>query len=174
MIRQRRRWRGVLRDALLLPVALLLVLLEDVVWRGAHALVRQLAGLAAVAVLRRRLARLPGWAALPLFLVPEVAGRGGELWAAWLLYRGHPKSSVLVFVVVRLVATLIVVFIWQSCEPALMRLAWFALASVWVRTVRNWALARTAGLRRRLHRLADGGISRRLGAWRRLIGRIRV
>ncbi len=160
---------------MLLPVAVLVVLLEDVVWRGARAILRRVTELPAMAALRDWLARLPGWAALPMFLVPEAAGRAGELWAAWLLYRGHPKSAVVVYAVVRIAATLVVVFIWQACEPALMRLGWFAWASGIVRAVRDWALARTAVLRESLHRVAAGRtVARRIGAMRRrLLARMR-
>lgn len=165
---RRGTWRRALRDAALLPVALLIVLLEEVVWRGAHVLLRRLGALPAVRALSVSLAGLPGWAALPLFLVPEAAGRVGELWAAWLLYNGHPRSAVLAYVIVRLLATLIVVFIWQACAPALLRLRWFARATAWVRAVRDWSLARTAGLRRMLRGAGrSGGLSWRLGALRR-------
>lgn len=166
----RRLLRRLRDDLVLLPLALLLVVVEDVLWRGARAVLRTLNHQPAVQGLRGRIARLPAAAALPLFLVPEAAGRAGEVWAAWLLYRRHVTSAVLVYGLVRLLAALIAVFIWQACAPTLLRLAWFARLAAWVEAVRDWALARTAPLRARALRWlrrGGGGVLRRLAALRR-------
>jgi len=147
------RWRRRLRHLLLLPLALLLVLLEGVIWRGANALLRGLVHLPALAATSRVLSRLSGWAALPLFLLPEAAARVGELWTAVLLIEGHVVSAVLVYVLVRVAATLVAVFIWQACSAALLRLPWFARMVRWVTAARDWALAQTAPLRAAARRL---------------------
>ncbi len=168
MTRARNFWRRVWRDVVLLPLALLVVLLEDVLWRGARAVLAGIADLPAARGVQAWLGRLSGAAALPLFLVPEAAGRVGELWAAWLLYRGHAASAATVYAAVRLVAALLAVFIWQACEPALMRLAWFAWIVVRIRATRDWALARTAPVRHRMMALLRGR-----GALRRSIAALR-
>jgi hypothetical protein len=107
---------------------------------------------------RRTLARLSGWAALPMFLVPEAVARVGELWTAVLVFNGHIISAVVVYLLVRVLATLVAVFIWQSCAAALMRLRWFARMVGWIALARRWALGHTepvrAGARRLLHRRA--------------------
>jgi len=141
------RWRRHLRHALLLPVALLFVLLEGLVWRSSNALLRGLDGLPALSGTRWALSRLPGWAALPMFLVPEAVARVGEVWTALLLLHGHIVSAALVYVLVRVVAALVAVFIWRACADALMRLAWFAVMVGWLTAARRWALGHTAPIR---------------------------
>jgi hypothetical protein len=168
------RLRRLVLDALLLPVALVVVVLEDVVWAGALALLRALAGLVPIEGLRRALARLPAWAALPLFLVPELGGRAGELWAAVLLARGDVTGAVAVYVLVRLLATLLAVFIYHACEKVLLGLPWFARLVAWVRLARDWAVARVYPLRQRLYgllRRGEGAASVRFRAIRRRLRR---
>ncbi|WP_264713855.1 hypothetical protein [Limobrevibacterium gyesilva] len=167
-------WRRRLLTALLLPVALVVVVLEDVVWAGALIVLRRLAELAAIRALATALRRLPGWAALPLFLVPEGVGRVGELWAVVLLVHGHTLSAALVYVLVRLLATLMAVFVYHACEPALLRIRWFAVLVGWARRVRDWAKARLQPLRARIRmagRTAPGLVVRRFVATRRWIER---
>lgn len=160
-VRARRR----LRDAVLLPVALVVILVEDVVWQGSLALLSRVSRLPFMQATRRALSRLSGWAALPLFLIPEAAGKVGELWAALLLVHGHVVSAVMAYALVRLVATLIAVFIWQACSVALLRLAWFARIIGWIEMARDWALARIAPLRAVVRRLTSRGGGR---IWRRV------
>ena len=144
--RRARRWLNLL----LLPLALLVVVLEDVLWAGALAVLRRLAGLAALQRLRAVLAALPGWLALPLILVPEALGKLGEFWALALLAHGRVVGGVLAYVAVRAVATLIVVFIYHACEPALLRVRWFAAVVRAMHWVRDWALAKLRPARDRV------------------------
>jgi len=130
-----------LRDLVLLPVALVVVVLEDVVWAGLRALLLRLAGLPPLRRLELVIGHLPGWAALPLFLVPEGLGRAGELWALALLVGGHVGAAVTVYVLVRVVATLVAVFVFHACESTLLGYRWFARLVARVRRVRDWAAA---------------------------------
>jgi hypothetical protein len=161
------QWRRHARHALLLPVALLFVMLEGVVWRGAHAVLRPLAHMAALETIRLALSRLSGWAALPMFLVPEAVARAGELWTAVLLVHGHVVSAALVYVLVRVVATVVAVFIWQACAESLMRLGWLARMVGWLSVARRWALGQTAPLRAVTRRAARVVVRRglALGQW---------
>lgn len=129
-----------LLNILLLPLALLMVVLEDVVWAGALAVLRGLRRAAPVRALEARLRTLSGYAALPLFLVPEAVGFAGKLWAIALLAGGHPLAALQVYVLIRLACTLIAVFIYQACEAALLQVAWFARAVGWVHAARDWAV----------------------------------
>jgi len=155
-----RPWRRRLTDALLFPVALLVVLLEDVLWVAARDFLSAISHLWLLRQLRRGLGRLPGWAALPCFAVPELLGRVGEFWAFLLLFHHHVVGGVLTYVVVRVVATLIVLFIFQACEPALMRLRWFAWAIDRLQAARDWARARLAPVLVRLREAIRGSRGR--------------
>ncbi len=130
-----------LLNLLLLPFALLMVVLEDVVWAGAVAVLRAVRLAAPVRALEAWLGTLSGYAALPLFLIPELVGVAGKLWAIALLAGGHPLAALEAYVLIRLVCTLIAVFIYQACSPALLRLGWFARAVGWVHVARDWAMA---------------------------------
>jgi hypothetical protein len=163
-------WRRHLLDALLLPVALVVVVLEDVLWAGARAVLRTLARLPQVRGLQRHMGRLPGWAAVPLVMVPEAIARAGEVWAVALLLHGHKVSFLLVYGLVRLVATLLAVFVYQACQQALLEVAWFAALVRWLLATRDWALEELQPVLDRVYaagRLAPGVVSRRFTAMRR-------
>ena len=148
------------------------MLVEDVVWRGANEALRALRQLSTVRWVGAQLGRLPGWAALPMFLVPEAIGRLGELAAVVRMADGHVRQAAGIYVVVRLLATLLAVFVFQSCEVALNQIGWFAAVLRQVRTVRGWALALIAPFRERLSILGRRGpriIGRRISAQRRLV-----
>jgi hypothetical protein len=120
------------------------------------------------------LGRLPGWAALPLFAIAESIAKAGEVWAVALVVRGHAISAILVYALVRLFSTLLAVFVYIACEPALLRIAWFAGLVRWVTAVRDWSLARLQPLRDRLHvaaQSAPGAVTRRFIALRRWLDR---
>ena len=61
------RW---LLDTLLIPVAVIFVLLEDVLWNGTRRLLRMLDGLPPVQAARARLTVVPAGFVLRLLLVP--------------------------------------------------------------------------------------------------------
>ena len=150
-------WRQRLLDALLLPLALLAIVLEDVLWRGARAILLRIAALPATIALRQWLGRLPAWAALPLFLVPELAARVGDLWFAVLLYQERLAAAVLEYALVRVLATLVAVFIWQSCSQALLSLRWLAWCIDWIAFARDWTQVYVRRLRGQLRWLERRG-----------------
>ena len=167
-------WRFRIIDALLFPVALLVVLLEDVVWVAARNLLRGAAKLAVSRHLSRWLGTLPGWAALPLFAVPELLGRVSEGWALYLLLHHHTLAGAAAYIVGRGVATLFALFIFQACKPALMRLRWFAWTIGRVGAIRDWARARLAPAIAQLRRMAGvsgGSVLLRFRVWYRLAKR---
>jgi hypothetical protein len=146
----RASWGRHLLDALLLPAALVVVVVEDVIWAGAKAVLRRVALLSVVQRLQTEMGRLPGWAALPLFAIPEGIAKAGEVWAVTLLVRGFAASFIVVYALLRLLSTLVAVFVYVACEVALLRIAWFAALVRWVLAVRRWSLARLQPLRTHL------------------------
>ena len=141
----RRWWRRSI-DAVLLPFALVVVLIEDVLWAGAKALLGELNRLRFVRDLRVAISRLPARYALPLFLVPEIVSHMGEIATAVLLAQGCFEAAVIVAVLGKGLATLIVVWIYQACAPTLLKVRWFARAHHAVLELRYWTLARVAPL----------------------------
>jgi hypothetical protein len=118
--------RDRLVNALLLVPALVVVLAEDFVLRPIR---RGLSRVYRVGVLQRlhqRLARLPPGVALPLFLIPEAASRAGWVASAWLLLQGAAWEALMVYVLTKLLAGVTALWVYRACEPALLRVAWFA------------------------------------------------
>src|SRR5579872_5988485 len=85
-------------DLLLLLPALLLVVLEHVLWAGSRAILRSVAGLGLVRAAALWLGMLPPYAAVPLFLVPDLCSHAAGIWATILLARGHVVTATLIAV----------------------------------------------------------------------------
>jgi hypothetical protein len=134
-------------DLLLLLPALLLVLVEHVLWAGSRAILHGIAGLAPVRAAQLWLELLPPYAAVPLFLVPEMCSHGAGIWATVLLARGHVVTATSIAVLFKGAATLVLVWIYQATEPALLRVAWFARLHDGVLAARRLVLDRVVPLR---------------------------
>jgi hypothetical protein len=141
-------------DLLLLLPALLLVLVEHVLWAGSRGILRGIAGRGPVRAAQLWLGLLPPYGAVPLFLVPELCSHGAGIWATVLLAHGHLVTATLIAVLFKGAATLVLVWIYQAIEPALLRVAWFARLHNGVLAARRWVLDRVLPLREAaLHRL---------------------
>jgi hypothetical protein len=167
-----RRFVVWLLDLLLLVPALLLVLGEHVLWQGSRAVLRGIAGQPLVKALHIWLGLLPPSLALPLFLVPELFSHASEFGTAFLLAKGHLAAAAIMVVLGKGLATLILVWIYQACEPALLRVRWFARTHHAILRARAALLARFAPVRRlvlirlRRSRRAGGTVGQRFRRWR--------
>ncbi len=145
-----------LRDALLLPLALLLVGFEIGLETGARVLRRW----KPVRLLEATIGRLPPWAILPLFIIPEAMSHIGGFYAAYLLAHRKLLAATLVAVLVKGVGLLIALWIYQACRPALMTIRWFAWVHGKVEATRDWAMGRMrptlSRLRRAMRRVRAG------------------
>ena len=101
------------------------------------------------------------------------------MWAVALLVQGQVVAAGVVYLLVRLVSTLLAVFVYHACEAALLRYQWFAAVVAWFGRVRDWALGIIAPWREAIRALLGRGRSRlggRLRALRRVyaVGRFRA
>jgi len=149
MSKPRNRVIGWLLDTLLIPLAVLIVLFEDVLWVGALALLRRIDALGPVRTLHAWIGGLPASVALPLFLVPETVSHLAGAYAAILLARGDVLAATLMVILVKGASTLVVVWIYQACAETLLRVAWFAWLHGMALRIRDWAKAQVAPLRAR-------------------------
>jgi hypothetical protein len=147
MTRPRNRFLRILLDALLIPLAVLIVLIEDVLWVGAIRLLHGIQDLGPVQALRVQLERVPASIALPLFLVPETLSHVAGAYATLLLAQGHLVAAILVGVLVKGTCTLILVWIYQCCEETLLRVTWFARLHHTALAIRDWALSQVGPMR---------------------------
>ncbi len=144
------------RDALLLPLALMLVSLDWGLREGSRLLRRW----RPLRFIETQLAGWPAWAILPLFLIPEGMSHIGGFYAAYLLAQRKVLAATTVAVFVKGIGLLIAVWIYQACRPALMSIGWFAWAHGKVEAARHWAVhkirPRLIRARRWLRRLVVG------------------
>jgi hypothetical protein len=106
--------------------------------------------------------------------IPEGIAKVGEVWAVTLLVRGFAASFIVVYALLRLLSTLVAVFVYVACEVVLLLIAWFATLVRWVLAVRRWSLARLQPLRARLRAAVGhtpGAAVRRFLALRRCLER---
>lgn len=133
-----RSTRHRLRDAVLLPLALLLEGFNFVMRAGSRILRRWW-------LLRRLeswMARLPPWAILPLFLIPEGVSHAGGFYAAYLLSQRRILEATLAAVLIKGVGLLVALWIYQACRPALMTIGWFAWIHGKAEAAREWGMER--------------------------------
>lgn len=150
MTRPRNRFVQALIDIVLIPIAVVIVLIEDVLWVGALAILRGMNDLAPVRAMRVKLERLPAHIALPLFLVPETLSHVAGAYATVLLAQGRVFAAIIVGGLVKGICTLLLVWIYQCCEETLMRVAWFARLHHWAIRTRDWAVAQVGPMRARI------------------------
>jgi len=172
-----RRW---LRNTLLVPVAVLLILIEDVLWAGALAILRALRQWRAVQAVHTALGRLPVQVVLPLFLVPEAASYAAGFYATFLLAQGHLAAAI-GMIGVKCACKLVIVWIYTACEATLLRVAWFAWLHHQATRALAWAKQKIAPLRaytrallpraRLALRLGPGRAATRLRALRLVLAR---
>lgn len=72
-----------------------------------------------------RLAALPPYPAMFVFLIPGAMLLPVKLAALYLMARGHASSGLLVIVAAKLVGTAVVARIFAVCRPALLTVGWF-------------------------------------------------
>lgn len=172
----RRRARRVIftavLDVLLLPLAIIVVLLDDVLWNAALRLLRRLERLGLLRGAQGWVAGLPAAAVLPLFLLPEATSHLAGFLGAFLLAKGKVGLALVLLVIVKGLATLTIVWIYQAASHTLLSISWFAWLHGAVQYVREWSLAQVAPLRNALRarltskRGIGGAIRRRFRALR--------
>jgi hypothetical protein len=116
------RW---IRRLLALPVALLL-LFEEWGWEPLQRALAWLARWAPLRWLEQRIAALPPYAALAVFVLPSLALLPVKLAALWLIGQGHALAGAGVIVAAKLAGTALLARLFKLTQPALMTLPWFA------------------------------------------------
>ena len=117
--------RKLLRVLLLSPI-LAVLLFEEWGWEPLARCFKVLAKLPLWWAIERRLAHLPPWAALLVWVLPVLALVPVKLVALYLLGHGHIVLGFGLIIVAKIAGTAIAARLFQLTEPALMRLHWFA------------------------------------------------
>lgn len=123
-----RRWPFWLRwpaQALRWSLALV-ILFEEWGWEPLSRLLGLLARWPLLRWLEGRIARLPPYAALTLFVLPSLMLVPVKLGALWLLSHGHAGLGLLVIVTAKLAGTAVVARLFSLTRNSLLQLGWFA------------------------------------------------
>ena len=75
--------------------------------------------------LEARLAVLPPYAAMAVFLIPGAFLLPVKIAALYLMTRGHAGGGLLIIVMAKVIGTAIVARIFTVCRPALLTVRWF-------------------------------------------------
>ena len=81
-----------------------------------------------------RVAALPPWAALLLFVIPVILVQPLKLLALWLIFHGHVLLGALAFVAVKITGFGAIAFLFDLTRDKLLSLHWFA----WLHTHVLW------------------------------------
>lgn len=121
--------------------AALVILFEEWLWDPLKRLMLCFGRLPLVRQLSARIAGMSPRAALLVFLAPMVLLFPFKIAGLWLIAHGHAPLGLTTFLVAKLLGTAIFAWLFTLTKPALMQIAWFALAYAWVHRVSEAAHA---------------------------------
>ncbi len=113
-------------------LAALYMWVEEWIWDRTAALMARIARAPFMQSLERRLAALPPWGALIVFLLPGTLLLPVKIGALFLAGRGHYVAGVSVIVAAKVLGTAIVARLFAVCRPALLTVHWFRVLHDWV------------------------------------------
>ena len=156
-------WLRRLLEALLA----LIILFEEWGWEPLRRGLAWIARLPPLAWLERRIAALPPYAALAVFVGPTLLLLPVKLGALWLIGIGHAGLGLALIVSAKLVGTALLARLFQLTQPALMRLAWFATAyGRWIAWKQSVVTRIRASWAWRVGRVVKRRLAQRLARWR--------
>ncbi len=112
-------------------LAAIWVVLEEWVWNTLTAAMAGLGRLPPVRWVEARIARLPPYPAMAVFLVPMVLLLPAKLLGLWLIGTGHVKAGVSVFVAAKILGTAVAARLFTLTRPTLLSVGWFRTVYAW-------------------------------------------
>ena len=106
----------------------LVILFEEWGWVPLQRALAWVGRLPPLAWVERRIAALPPYAALAVFVLPTLLLVPVKVAALWLIGIGKTSAGLTLIVMAKLVGTALVARLFQLTRPSLMQLAWFAKA----------------------------------------------
>lgn len=127
----RSHWlRRLLRPIGMLPAAVWIVL-EEWIWNGLTAAMAFAGRLPPVRWLEARIAALPPYVAMAMFLVPVLTLLPAKLLGLWLIGTGRVKTGLLVFVTAKIVGTAVAARLFALTRTQLLTVGWFRRIHAW-------------------------------------------
>jgi len=152
-------FRQILKRILTPPLFVLAaayVLFEDTILHWATLAMREITRWRVVAWLESKMAQLPPYPALLLFVVPIALLFPVKLLALWFIAAGHAITGLIIILLAKTLSTALGAWLYRVLRPTLGTLPWFVKIETWVfawrdrlyayvRSLRAWQ-AMTAGI----------------------------
>ena len=106
-------------------VAAMIMFFEEWLWEHLTSAMAWVARARIFRWLDARLAALPSYGAMAVFLVPCVMLLPVKIAALYLMTHGHAGGGLLIIIAAKLIGTAIVAHIFAVCRPALLTVRWF-------------------------------------------------
>ena len=180
-------FRRFCRRVLLPPMiflAALFLFVEEWIWDHLRDFMAWVARAPAIRWLEGRIATLPPYGAMAIFLLPGLILLPVKISALWLAAHGHPIYAAGVFVAAKVVGTAAAARLFTLCRPTLLTVNWFKKVYHWFGRIKDrlyhsaawqsavrWKNGIKARLAKLTHRWRGGRLKRRWRALRWLLKR---
>jgi len=167
----------------MIVVAALFLFVEEWIWDHLTAFMAFVARAPAIRWLEARIAALPPYGAMAIFILPGLILLPIKIAALWLAAHGHALYAVGVFILAKVLGTAVAARLFTLCRPALLTVHWFQRLYNWFGRVRDrlyhsaawqaavrWKNAIKTGWARLTYRWRGGRLKRRwraIGHWMR-------
>ena len=118
-------------------VAAAIMFFEEWLWDRLTAFMGWVARARVFRWMEARLAALPPYGAMAVFLVPGMMLLPVKLAALWMITRGHAGAGLLIIIAAKVIGTAIVARIFAVCRPALLTVGWFRRLYEWIVRVKT-------------------------------------
>ena len=105
----------------------LVILFEEWGWEPLQRALAWVARLPPLAWIERRIAALPPYGALLIFMLPTLLLLPVKIAAVWLVGIGQATLGLALILVAKLIGTALLARLFKLTQPALMQLAWFEI-----------------------------------------------
>jgi len=116
----------------MIVLAALFMFLEEWIWDHLAAFMAWVARAPVLRWLESRIAALPPYPAIALFVLPGLLLMPVKLGAFWLMARGYAVTGVSVFAAAKVAGTAIAARLFTLCKPALLTVRWFRALHDWL------------------------------------------
>jgi hypothetical protein len=168
----RRGWTARILRGLGAVLAALWMVVEEYLWNGLTALMRWLGRIPPVRWVEARIARLPPYAAMTLYVLPWLVLLPAKVLGLWLIGSGRAVTGIAVFVLAKVAGTAILARLFTLTKPALLTVGWFLRLYSWFTAWRDRLYAYVRSLR--AWQAARAWVARAKAAAARLVGRVRL
>lgn len=124
---------------LLVALGVVVVLIEEVLWKALGRLMAWLGRLPLVARAEEFIRRLPPYPAMALFLLPIAVILPFKFAALWLMAKGRFLTGLAVLLAAKVSGMAVWARLYALCRPSLLTLGWFAKLEATLLRWRAWA-----------------------------------